>query len=27
MIRRLLDTYADHYTGKSLTKAGAVRER
>ena len=27
MIRRLLDTYADHYTGKSLTKVEAGRER
>ena len=27
MIRRLLDTYADHYTGKSLTKVGAGRDR
>ena len=27
MIRRLLDTYADHYSGKSLTKGGAGRER
>ena len=27
MIRRLLDAYADHYSGKSPTKFAAVRER
>ena len=27
MIRRLLDAYADHYSGKSPTKCAAVRER